>query len=119
MTTKPTEYECASMFQRIAAQCIDLFVALFIVGLFASVGPSGGVLRGVLSLASLALALGYRLLGDGLFHGAALGKRLFRIRVVDAATRQPCSLGQSAIRIGVLLIPFVLFIELILLAIDR
>lgn len=67
-------------------------------------------------------SFGYRLFGDGLFHGAALGKRLFRIRVVDAATRQPCSVGQSAIRMGVLFLPFVPIvpiIELIFLAVER
>lgn len=119
MTTKPTEYECASVLQRVAAQCIDLFIVVSVTGLAISVAPFDGLLRGVLALALVAIAWGYRLLGDGLFQGAAIGKRLLRIRVVDVATRQPCSVGQSAIRIGVLFIPFVIFIELIVLVIER
>jgi uncharacterized RDD family membrane protein YckC len=118
MAKEPTEYESASVLQRVSAHCIDWFVVTLFVGVFASIIPPRGVLSVVLGLLLFGLALGYRILGDGFFQGAALGKRLSRIRVVDAATRQPCSIGQSAIRCGVFLIPFVPLIELVFLFIE-
>ena len=118
MSTKPTELESASVLQRIVAQCIDLAVALGIIILISAVPAPDGPIRITLGLVGLALGLGYRLLGDALFGGQALGKRLFGIRVVDAATRQPCTRGQCAIRVGVTFIPLVPFIEIILLAVD-
>ena len=118
MSTKPTELESAAVLARIVAQCIDLAVALFIISLFSALPTPDGAIRVIVGLIGLALGLSYRLLGDGLFGGHAIGKRILGIRVVDAATRQPCSLGQCAIRIGVTFIPLVIFIEIVLLAID-
>lgn len=117
MNEPPTELESASFVQRFIAQAIDTF---FISALLSipSLAPAHSTLQTILIFSSLLLALAYRLVGDGMFGGAALGKRLLGIYVVDAATRQPCSPGQAAIRMGVLVIPLAYLIEPVVLACD-
>jgi uncharacterized RDD family membrane protein YckC len=80
--------------------------------------PRNSALESFLLISSLFLGLAYRLIADGVFGGAALGKRLLGIYVVDAATRRPCSIGQAAIRMGILVIPFACLIEPVVLACD-
>jgi len=114
----PTEFESASFVQRFIAQCIDTAVVVAVVSMPASVAPAHSTLETIVLLCSLLLGLIYRLLADGLLGGAALGKRLLGIYVVDAETRQPCSIGQAAIRMGILVIPFTYLIEPVVLACD-
>src|SRR5438067_1448040 len=106
MNQPPTEFESATPFQRIVAQCIDTFLILVLVAIPASFASPHSTLETLIGLCSVVIGLAYRLLGDGLFGGAALGKRLLGIYVVDAATRKPCSIGQAALRMGILVIPF-------------
>jgi uncharacterized RDD family membrane protein YckC len=118
MPERPTSYEFASALARIAAQGIDFVAATVGFLVVTSILPAQSGAGFVVMLIALALALIYRLLGDAIFGGAALGKRICGIRVVDAATRRPCSLGQCAIRAGILLLPLVPLVEIILLVID-
>src|SRR5262245_10089515 len=85
---------------------------------FPGLAARGSTAEAILLVLSLLLALAYRLVADGVFGGAALGKRIVGIYVVDAAAHRPCSLGQAAIRMGFLVIPIVYFIELVVLACD-
>lgn len=114
---KPTELETASVAQRGVAHLIDLGVMMGIWMVPALVGATGN-LAILLYLVALVALLTYRLLGDAVFGGAALGKRLLGLRVVDAETRHPCSYMQCAIRTGITLIPLAPVVEFILLAID-
>lgn len=49
----------------------------------------------------------YYLLNDGLPNGQSLGKKLFRIQVVDEKTGQPCRVGKSFLRNLPMVIPLV------------
>ena len=49
----------------------------------------------------------YWLMRDGLFHGQSVGKRLFGLRVVHAATQQPCTFGRLCARNALWLVPLV------------
>ncbi|QIF04088.1 RDD family protein [Roseimicrobium sp. ORNL1] len=114
----PTEYETASVVQRVVAHGIDSVVAsavIFASGNLLNLESVGGMLVFVMVLA---VALGYRIFGDSYFEGHALGKRLVGIRVFDARHRRPCTHMQSAIRNCILFIPLMPMIELVLLCID-
>jgi uncharacterized RDD family membrane protein YckC len=114
----PTEFECASFGQRAFALLIDtaLFFWLFAIPTKLPLpdGPLGFAILGVFIL----LASGYRIFGDAVFGGAAVGKRLVGIYVVDGATRQPCSFVQCLVRASAWVIPFSYFIEPIVLYSD-
>ena len=56
------------------------------------------VLRWFGSFVGTVVAASYVLLQDGLGIGQSFGKRLFELRVVDDATRLPCTLEQSVRR---------------------
>ena len=62
------------------------------------------------------LGLVYLLFKDGIRGGRSLGKAMYRMRVVDMDTGEPCSLKQSLIRNWFLLVPFFPLIEVVLLA---
>jgi uncharacterized RDD family membrane protein YckC len=47
----------------------------------------------------------YYLLNDGLPRGQSLGKKLFRIQVIDEKTGQPCRIGKSFLRNIPMVIP--------------
>jgi uncharacterized RDD family membrane protein YckC len=114
----PTEYETASVAQRVIAHGIDSVVVSAVIvaaGKVLNLESVGGILVFVLVLA---VALGYRIFGDSYFEGHALGKRLVGIRVFDARHRRPCNHMQNAMRNCILFIPFMPLIELVLLCID-
>jgi uncharacterized RDD family membrane protein YckC len=113
---QPTEYECASVGQRVFARLTDLAL---IVGLLVGAAFVPAINREPMFLpVLLILALIYYLFCDGLFSGQGVGKRLFGIRVVDARTRKPCSVGQAGLRVVVQFIPFMPIIETVYLAIE-
>lgn len=95
---EPTEYEAAPLWRRFAAQAVDFTLVGLIATAPAALVAENSPLSTTVFLASLLLAMIYRLFGDGIFRGAALGKRLFGIYVVDAKTRQPCSPKQALLR---------------------
>ena len=112
----PTEYECASVGQRIFARLTD--VAL-IVAVFVGAASIPAINREVMYFPIFAIpAAAYYFFCDGLFSGQGIGKRLFGIRVVDARTRKPCSVGQAGLRVVVQFIPFMTLIETVYLAIE-
>ena len=83
--------------QRLLAFGFDLLLAS---GLGALVGSA-------FLVAGLSVAAIYLLLRDGFFQGQSVGKRLFGLRVVHAATQQPCSFGRSCVRNVLWVIPLV------------
>lgn len=114
----PSEYETASIVQRVLAHGIDSALVTMVIsfsGALLNLEEVAGLLLFVLVLA---VALGYRIFGDSYFGGHAIGKRLVGIRVQDACHRRPCTHMQSAIRNCILFIPFMPLIELALLCID-
>jgi uncharacterized RDD family membrane protein YckC len=116
-SSEPADFELASIRQRFVAQAVDIVIALAFAELCTRLFQGASFQWPIVILAWLPGLL-YRLLGDGLFGGAALGKRLMGIQVVDTASRAPCSLGQSAIRMSVVLFPLIYVVEVILLACD-
>lgn len=117
--THPSEFETASVMQRAVAHFIDSAVVCCVVAVFVvTLADSDSVLGILLLIAGLAIFLGYRIFGDSMFQGRALGKRLVGIRVVDAIRHKPCTHLQSLVRNGILFIPFMPLIELVLLCID-
>jgi len=54
-------------------------------------------------------ALAYLLIGDGLFDGGSLGKKLIGLRVVSADSFKPCSFRDSILRNGLLGIGFLFY----------
>jgi uncharacterized RDD family membrane protein YckC len=75
----------ATLFHRVFARLIDLFIASFLAtGFIYPAGP--------------AFALAYVLLGDALFSGQSIGKRLIGLRVISLHSSEPVEFKQSAIR---------------------
>ena len=56
----------------------------------------------------------YLLFKDGL-SGQSLGKRVFKLMVIDKTTNQPCGLGKSLLRNIDMLLPFMPLLELVIL----
>ncbi|MFA4918060.1 MAG: RDD family protein [Thermodesulfovibrionales bacterium] len=54
-------------------------------------------------------ALTYLLIGDGLFDGGSLGKKLIGLRVVSADSFKPCSFRDSILRNGLFGIGFLFY----------
>ncbi len=82
------EESLASSGARLLARIIDLF--------FLTIACAA--LQTVVKGSSEVLFVAYVLLADGLPGGWSIGKYLLGIVVVDAVTRQPCSLWQSFVR---------------------
>jgi|688.fasta_scaffold1134676_1 uncharacterized RDD family membrane protein YckC len=61
----------------------------------------------VFIIASLISAPLYYLLNDGLPNGQSLGKKLFRIQVIDEKTGEPCQIGRSFLRNLPMVIPLI------------
>ncbi len=83
------------------------FVVIF-VGMALSPSPEeltpAAVVANLLSmLCTSIVGFGYFLARDGLPGGASLGKRLVGVRVVMADSGDPCSVGRSFLRNGILM----------------
>lgn len=74
------------------------------------------LLLSVLTLPLAGLGLGYFLLRDAMGGGQSLGKRLYRLKVVDAESGEPCSLRTSLARNIWLLVPFMPMFEVVALS---
>lgn len=74
---------------------------------------------GVVTVISLISAPLYYLLNDGLPNGQSLGKKLFRIQVIDEKTGQPCRIGKSFLRNLPMLIPLINLIDIWFIFFER
>ena len=74
----------AGLLVRTVAKILDFII----VATVAEIVPKAGFYAG----------LAYLLIGDGLFNGRSLGKKLVGLRVVSAGTLSPCTLRDSILR---------------------
>ncbi|MBM4140629.1 MAG: RDD family protein [Nitrospira sp.] len=74
----------ADLLLRIIAKILDFIIIVAVT----EVIPKAGFFAG----------LAYLLIGDGLFDGRSLGKKLIGIRVISADTNKPCSFKDSILR---------------------
>lgn len=74
----------AGLLLRAAAKILDLILIAAVI----EVIPRAGFFAG----------LAYLLLGDGLFDGRSLGKKLIRLKVVSGDALQPCTFRDSLLR---------------------
>lgn len=74
----------AGLLLRAAAKILDFILIAAVI----EVIPRAGYLAG----------LAYLLLGDGLFDGRSLGKKLIRLKVVSIDAPQPCTFRESLLR---------------------
>jgi uncharacterized RDD family membrane protein YckC len=78
------EFKRAGLLLRTVAKILDFIIIAAAV----EVVPKAGFFAG----------LAYLLLGDGLFDGRSLGKKLIGLRVVSADTYKPCTFRDSILR---------------------
>ena len=88
----------ASRLKRFVAQFIDGFIALAPLILVVVVTASDDGTLNPLVWVALAWAAAYNFLADGLPGGQSFGKHFLGMKVIDFASRAPCSYGQSFIR---------------------
>jgi len=74
----------AGLLLRAAAKILDLILIAAVI----EVIPRAGFFAG----------LAYLLLGDGLFDGRSLGKKLIRLKVVSIDALEPCTFRESLLR---------------------
>lgn len=85
----------AGLLLRTAAKVIDFILIAAVIELL----PRAGYFAG----------FAYLLLGDGLFDGRSIGKKLIRLQVVSDQTGTPCSFRESIFRNGTLGIGYALW----------
>ncbi len=79
--------------------------------------PTSGA-YGIASLVQLVISIAY-FAGLWTYQGATLGQRIFKLRVVDANTGQPITIGKALLRwVGLLVSFLVCFIGVIWVAFD-
>jgi len=81
---------------RTVARILDLILIAAVI----EVIPRAGFFAG----------LAYLLLGDGLFDGRSLGKKLIRLKVVSIETLQPCTFRESLLRNSTLGLGYLLWL---------
>ena len=90
------EFKRAGLLLRAIAKTLD-FIIIAAVG---EVIPKAGFFAG----------LAYLLIGDGLFEGRSLGKKLIGLRVVSADTGESCSFRDSILRNSIFGIGYLLYL---------
>lgn len=102
--------EFATLAQRLVAHFIDVCITFALILVFlivaAMVESASTLLASGVKYLGVAAGVSYRLLGDGLMGGQAVGKRRMGIRVVDASTGRSCAVWQSVVRAVPLFVPF-------------
>lgn len=78
------EFKKAGLLLRTVAKILDFIIIAAAVEMVPKVGFFAG--------------LAYLLIGDGLFDGRSLGKKLIGLRVVSADTNTPCTFRDSILR---------------------
>ncbi|MBI5633062.1 MAG: RDD family protein [Nitrospirae bacterium] len=86
----------AGLLLRTAAKILDLILIAAVIELI----PRAGFFAG----------LAYLLLGDGLFDGRSLGKKLIRLRVVSMDAMKPCTFRESLLRNSTLGLGYILWL---------
>ena len=86
------EFTRAGLLVRTVAKILDFIIIAAAV----EIVPKAGFFAG----------LTYLLIGDGLFNGQSLGKKLVGLRVVSADSRQPCTFRDSILRNGIFAIGY-------------
>ena len=88
----------ASWDDRLAARVVDIIVAgaIAVAGFLPALGSK--TVAETTGRISIFTALAYFLIADGIWNGQSLGKKLARIRVVDARTGRPCTILKSVLR---------------------
>jgi uncharacterized RDD family membrane protein YckC len=89
------EFKRAGLLLRTVAKILDFIIIAAAV----EVVPTAGFFAG----------LAYLLIGDGLFDGRSLGKKLIGLRVVSADTNIPCTFRDSILRNSTLGIGFLFY----------
>ncbi|MBI5847029.1 MAG: RDD family protein [Nitrospirae bacterium] len=86
----------AGLLLRTAAKILDLILIAAVI----EVIPRAGFLAG----------LAYLLLGDGLFDGRSLGKKLIRLKAVSINALQPCTFREALLRNSTLGLGYILWL---------
>ena len=86
----------AGILLRTAAKVLDFILIAAVI----EVIPRAGFFAG----------MAYLLLGDGLFDGRSLGKKLIRLRVISAASGSACSFRDSVLRNSTLALGYALWL---------
>ncbi|WP_051945910.1 RDD family protein [Verrucomicrobium sp. BvORR106] len=119
----PAAFEFASLWERLAAHLIDgvIMIAIFLafMFLFTQLGSYSPLPENAALVGTMVLAVGYRLFGDALMGGRAIGKRRMGIKVVDATTRKACAFWQGALRNVLFFIPLLNLLDLLFLLLGR
>ncbi len=80
------ELKRAGLLVRAVAKILDFIIVLAL----GEIVPKAGFYAG----------LAYLLIGDGLFDGKSLGKKLVGLKVVSAVSQKPCTIRDSILRNG-------------------
>ncbi|MEW6161839.1 MAG: RDD family protein [Nitrospirota bacterium] len=89
------EFKRARLLLRAIAKILDFIIIAAAI----EVVPRAGFFAG----------LAYLLIGDGLFDGRSIGKRLIGLRVVSADTDKPCTFRDSILRNSIFGIGYLLY----------
>lgn len=90
------EIKSAGPLLRIAAKAIDFILIAAVIEII----PKAGFLAG----------LAYLLIGDGLFDGRSIGKKLLKLKVISRETNSPCTVKESILRNSTLAVGYVLWV---------
>jgi uncharacterized RDD family membrane protein YckC len=89
------EFKRAGLLVRTVAKTLDFII----IAAVAEVVPKAGFFAG----------LAYLLIGDGLFDGRSLGKKLIGLKVISAGTYTACTFRDSILRNSILGIGYLLY----------
>jgi len=89
------KFTSADLVLRIIAKILDFIIIVAVT----EVVPKAGFFAG----------LAYLLIGDGLFDGRSLGKKLIGLKVISADTNKPCSFKDSILRNSTFAIGYLLY----------
>lgn len=90
------EQKQAGLLLRTAAKILDFILIAAVIELI----PRAGYFAG----------FAYLLLGDGLFDGRSIGKKLIRIKVVSTRTSGPCTFRDSILRNSIFAFGYIFWI---------
>lgn len=89
------ELKRAGLLVRTVAKILDFIIIAAVV----EIVPKAGFFAG----------LAYLLIGDGLFDGRSLGKKLIGLKVVSADTHKPCTFRDSILRNSIFGVGFLFY----------